>query len=68
MPIIINKKDIYGIEFNNRLLNVKKEDVKEIVDKHNTNLKNTNGIAVLNYHFFYDETKESERNDEFRRR
>ena len=58
-----NKKDIYGIEFNNKLLYVKKEDVKEIIDKHNTNLKNTSGIAVLNYHFFYDETKASERND-----
>lgn len=63
LPIIINKKDIYGIEFNNKLLYVKKEDVKEIIDKHNTNLKNTSGIAVLNYHFFYDETKASERND-----
>lgn len=63
LPIIINKKDIYGIEFNNRLLFVKEDDVKEIVDKHNTNFVNTSGIAVLNYHFFYDETKLSERND-----
>lgn len=63
LPIIVNKKDIYGIEYNNKLLYIKKEDVKEIIDKHNTNLKNTNGIAVLNYHFFYDETKASERND-----
>ena len=63
MPIIVNKKDIYGVEYNNRLLYVKKEDVKEIRDNNNTDLKNTNGIAVLNYHFFYDETKVSERND-----
>jgi len=63
LPIIINKKDIYGVEYNNKLLYVKKEDVKEVINKHNTNLKNTSGIAVLNYHFFYDETKASERND-----
>ena len=63
LPIIINKKDNYGVEYNNQLLYVKKEDVKEVIDKYNTNLKNTSGIAVLNYHFFYDETKTSERND-----
>lgn len=54
LPIIINKKDIYGVEFNDRLLYIKKEDVSDIKDNQNTNLVNTKGIAVLNYHFFYD--------------
>lgn len=63
LPIIINKKDIYGVEFNNRLLYVKKEDVKEVKSSDNTKQSNTSGIAVLNYHFFYDETKASERAD-----
>ncbi|MBQ2873319.1 MAG: polysaccharide deacetylase family protein [Bacilli bacterium] len=63
LPIIVKKKDIYGIEFNDRLLYVKKEDVSETKENKNTDKKNTSGIAVLNYHFFYDETKASERND-----
>lgn len=62
-PIIIKKDNIYGIEFNNKLLYIKKEDVTEIKENKNTDKKNTSGIAVLNYHFFYDETKASERND-----
>ena len=63
LPIIINKKDTYGVEYNNQLLYVKSEDVSEIKDSNNTELTNTSGIAVLNYHFFYDETLQSERND-----
>lgn len=54
LPIIINKADTYGVEFNNRLLYVKKEDVFEIKENKNTELTNTKGIAVLNYHFFFD--------------
>ena len=63
LPIIINKKDIYGVEFNNRLLYVMKDDVKEIKNSKNTTATNTNGVAVLNYHFFYDDALESERKD-----
>jgi len=54
LPIIVNKKDTYGVEYNNRLLYVKKDDVSEIKENKNTDSKNTSGIAVLNYHFFYD--------------
>ena len=54
MPIIINKKETYGVEFNNRLLYVKEEDVLETKENKNTEFKNTSGIAVLNYHFFFD--------------
>jgi len=54
LPIIINKNDMHGVEFNNRLLYVLKEDIKEVKESKNTNSSNTKGIAVLNYHFFYD--------------
>ena len=54
LPIIVNKKDIYGVEFNNRLMYIKKEDVRELKNNSNTTQSNTKGIAVLNYHFFYD--------------
>lgn len=63
LPILIKYGDYYGIEYNNRLLKVKKEDVQETIENKNTELKNTSGIAVLNYHFFYDEKEESERKD-----
>lgn len=55
LPIIIKDNNKYGVEFNNRLLYVKKEDVKEIKKSNNTEKKNSSGIAVLNYHAFYDE-------------
>lgn len=53
LPIIIKDTNRYGIEFNDRLLYVKKEDVKEVVENHNTDLLNAKGIPVLNYHFVY---------------
>ena len=59
--IIVKEDDKYGVEFNNRLLYVKKDDVKEIHESDNTTLSNTDSIAVLNYHFFYDADLESER-------
>lgn len=61
LPIIINKKDIYGVEYNNQLLYIKQEDIKEVKDNNNTKQKNTKGIAVLNYHFFFDSTSATER-------
>jgi len=56
IPIIIKDGDRYGVEFNSRLLYVKNEDIKEIIKSHNTDVHNSNGVLVLNYHAFYDET------------
>lgn len=59
LPIIVNKKDIYGVEFNNRLLYVKQEDVTEV--KNNSNAKETpsSKVRTLAYHRIYDpETEE----------
>lgn len=61
LPIIIKDDDKYGVEFNNRLLYIKKEDVKETKYNKNTDLNNTSGVAVLNYHAFYDETSYEEK-------
>lgn len=61
LPIIIKEKEKYGVEFNERLLYVKKDNVKEIKSSQNTTKNNTSGVAVLNYHAFYDETKDEKR-------
>ena len=54
MAIIIKDSDRYGVIYNDRLLYIKKDDVKETKSSDNTKEANTKGIAVLNYHFFYD--------------
>lgn len=59
LKIIVKDNDKYGVEFNNKLLYVKKEDVTSTKESKNTDKSNTPSIAVLNYHFFYDETDES---------
>lgn len=61
--IIIKEDDKYGIEFNNQLLYIKKEDVENVYDNHNTDEFNTKGIPVLNYHAFFDENNETEKNE-----
>ena len=61
LPIIIKEENKYGVEFNNRLLYVKNEDVKETKNNNNTDKNNSSGVAVLNYHAFYDENSQTER-------
>lgn len=55
LPIIIKDDNKYGVEFNNRLLYIKKDAVKEIRSSENTDKKNSSGIPVLNYHFVYED-------------
>ena len=62
LPIVIKDTNKYGVEFANQVLYVNKDEVN-IIDKDNTELQNTNSIGVLNYHFFYDDSVESERNN-----
>lgn len=59
LPIIIKEDDMYGVEFNSRLLYVKKDEC-EVIDNHNTDERNSSGVGVLNYHFFYDENNAEE--------
>lgn len=61
LPIIIMDNDMYGVEFNNRLLYIKSEDIKEVIDSNNTDLNNSSGVGVLNYHAFYDESNAEEK-------
>lgn len=58
LPVIINDDNEYYVEVNDMLLSIKKDDVIEVIDSDNTTLSNTNGIAVLNYHFVYDPNEE----------
>ena len=57
-PIIIKESDKYGIEFENQLFYIKKEDVLKTIKKNNTDILNTPKIGVLNYHFFWDDETE----------
>lgn len=62
LPLIIKEEDKYGVEFNNRLLYIKKEN-STLIEHHNTDLHNSSGVGVLNYHAFYDENNEEERKE-----
>ena len=63
LPIIIKDGNKYGVEFNKELVYLKKDNVKEVIKANNTELKNSSGIGVLNYHAFYDENNLEEKND-----
>jgi len=52
-PVMINDDNSYHVEFDNRLYQIKKEDVASTVEV-NRNLEIATNIGVLNYHFFYD--------------
>ena len=62
-PIYVKYEDKYGVEFNNRLVYVKKDEVKSVNQNNNSDSGNTSGVAVLNYHFLYDDTSYEERKD-----
>lgn len=55
LPIYIKKNNKYGVEYNNRLLYVKSDDVLKVYEHNNGDKRNTPSIAVLNYHFFYND-------------
>ena len=62
-PVIVKDGDKYGIEFNGELLYVMSSDVKEVITTSNTDRKNSSGVGVLNYHFFYDKDNKEEKNN-----
>ena len=65
LPIIIKDNDYYGVEFNDMLVYISKDDVDKTKDNHNTDKTNTNHIGTLNYHFFWDdETEEPSKCDQ----
>lgn len=58
LPIIVKDDNRYGVEFNNELVYVMKDDTKNLVNLNNSSLKNSDGIPVLNYHFVYEDGDE----------
>ena len=61
LPIIIKDDNKYGVELNDRLLYVLKDDVTDIKESNNTDKINASGVGVLNYHAFYDENDTEEK-------
>ena len=56
LPIYIKENDYYGVEFNDELVYLKKEDVK-VEKTHNTDEINAKSIPVILYHFFHNHNK-----------
>lgn len=52
--VLVMDEERYGIEFNDELLFIEKDDVDKIYDSNNTDLKNKNRIRTITYHFLYD--------------
>lgn len=55
-------EDRYYVELNQTFMSVLKKDVIKEVEVHHTDEVNAPDIAVLNYHFFYDEEKDEKCN------
>ena len=62
LPIIIKEDERYGVEFGDRLLYIK-SDSGEVSENQNTEKHNASGVAVLNYHAFYDDDNEEEKKE-----
>lgn len=60
LPIIIKDDNKYGVEFNNRLLYIKQDDVLNVIDSTNTDISKANSIRVIAYHAFYDRNDPTE--------
>ncbi len=58
-PIIIKDSDKYYVEFNNQLLVIKKDNVKEIKSSNNTSEAKASEVSVLCYHAIYDPNTET---------
>ena len=57
-PIIVkNDNGKYYVEFNNRLLYLLKDDIKEIVKANNTKTSNASRVTTLCYHRIYDKNE-----------
>ena len=59
MPIVIMDNNRYGVNYKDKLLYVKKNNVYKVIDSNNGSLTNTSGVAVLNYHFIYKDDDNS---------
>lgn len=57
LPVYIIDGDKYYIEYDNQLMYVLKDDIKEIVDKKNSDAPKAKEIATVLYHFVYNPDK-----------
>ena len=56
-PVIINNyNDKYYVEYNNRLVSIKKDDIQSTKESKNTDKKNQSKMTTLAYHRVYDTT------------
>ena len=56
-PVIINNyENKYYVEYNNRLVNISKDDVEKTKENKNTDKKNQAKMTTLAYHRVYEET------------
>ena len=56
LPIYIKEDEYYGVEFNDELVFLKKDEVT-VKETHNTTEKNAKSIPVLLYHFFHNHNR-----------
>ncbi len=56
--VLIKDDDRYGVVFNDELVYVNSDDVLNIYDNANTDLKNKSKIRTLTYHFIYNPEKQ----------
>jgi len=59
LPILVKEDAYYGVDYQDRLLWIRKEDVKEVIKQENSTDKIATGIRVYCYHQLYDESKTS---------
>ncbi len=62
LPIIIKEENKYGVIYKDKLFYIKKDECETFENK-NTDLKHTNGIAALVYHFVYDSENPEEKKE-----
>lgn len=58
LPIIVKNDDNYEVEYNNRLLKVKKTDVVNVIEQKNSDNEKETAIPTILYHFIYDDNSE----------
>lgn len=57
-PIYINEEDKVGVDYDNRLVWIKRDDIREIAEETNSTAKKAKAIRVLCYHKVYDPKSE----------
>ena len=61
LPIVIKENESFGVIYKDNLYYVKRDEC-EIFNNANTELKHTNAISALVYHFVYDSENQEEKN------